>query len=401
MQRAVAHFYSVEQEATAAGYQLGPATGLARSSHGSTVKTESPPLAALPPEAGLVQAFAFDPRSPEIVYVLANGFSADSSHVFKSTDAGAHWQTMAARGGGWVGANEALTADPQHSGTLYAGTESAVYKTVDGGRSWRPSKRGLLAPPRPTYEFNRDLGWVRALAVDPADTNVVYAGSDRVSKSSDGGSSWETVFPPHATRYPAENVSALAIAPSRPEAIYAITGEFANPSATPANGRFSIYRSTDAGATWQATTTVRASVTVTALAVDPRYPTTVYAAIGANLLKTTNGGQTWQPIAHGLPIGDPHGSCHCVSRVGGVRALAVDPRRSGTVFAALTQGGIYKTSNGGQTWIRATGRLLYQPTVAVDPAHPATIYAAGQGVTGDGPHVLRSTSSGRAWVTAP
>ena len=144
-----------------------------------------------------------------------------------------------------------------------------------------------------------------ALAVDPANTNIVYAGSDRVSKSTDGGHSWKTVFPPHPTRYPHENVSALAIAPSRPESIYAITGEFANPSATPDHGRFSIYKSTDAGTTWQATGNRSAAVrvTVTALAVDPRHPITVYAAIGANVLKTTNAGQTWQPIAHGLPIG--------------------------------------------------------------------------------------------------
>jgi photosystem II stability/assembly factor-like uncharacterized protein len=178
-----------------------------------------------------------------------------------------------------VGWNEALASDPRHPGTLYAGTEVAVFKTVDGGTNWRPSTRGLVTPARPAYQFNRAKGWVLALAVDPANSNIVYAGSDRVSKSTDGGHSWNTVFPPHPTRSPAENVSALAIARTRPEAIYAITGEFANPSATPDHGRFSIYKSTDAGTTWQKTTTARGSVTVTALAVDPRHPTTVYAAM--------------------------------------------------------------------------------------------------------------------------
>jgi hypothetical protein len=268
-----------------------------------------------------------------------------------------------------------------------------VYKTVDGGNNWRPSKRGLLTPPRPAYQFNRAKGWVLALAVDPANTNIVYAGSNRVSKSTDGGHSWKTVFPPHPARYPAENVSALAIAQTRPEAIYAIRGEFANPSATPANGRFSIYKSTDAGTTWQATTVVRGSVTLTALAVDPQQPTTVYAAIGPHVMKTTDAGATWQPIANGLPITDLRG---------GVRALAVDPRRTGTVYAALTQGGIYKTSNGGQTWTRAIGTvLLMMYAVAVDPARPATIYAAGQSETGDGPRILRSTDNGHTWATAP
>lgn len=163
--------------------------------------------------------------------------------------------TRRQRGGsGWVGSNEALTADPRHPGTLYAGTRLAVYKTIDGGRSWLPSHQGLIKPPRSEDQWK---GWVIALAVDPADTNIVYAGSDRVSKSSDGGQSWKTVFPPHPGQYPRDDVSAIAVAPTRPEAIYAITGDFAPSSSTPANGRFWIYRSTDAGTTWQATTVVR------------------------------------------------------------------------------------------------------------------------------------------------
>jgi photosystem II stability/assembly factor-like uncharacterized protein len=373
------------------------ATAHARGSQGSTATAESLPLGALPPDAGFVDSFAFDPRNPETVYVMTGGVS--QSHVFKTTDGGAHWHATATNGSDWVGSKEALAADPRHPGTLYAGTEAAVYKTVDGGRSWRPSQRGLFTPPRPTYQFNRDKGWVIALAVDPADTNVVYAGSDRVSKSRDGGRSWKTVFPPHPTRYPPDNVSALAIAPSRPEAIYAITGAFPNPSPTPASGRTSIYKSTDAGTTWQAAITVRGSVDPTALAVDPQHPTTVYAAVGANLIKTTNAGKTWQPINHGLPISDTRGPCHCLSQ-GGVTALAVDPRRTGTVYAALTQGGIYKSTNGGQTWRGIYTALGYKYTVAVDPARPTTIYAADESETGDGPSILRSTNGGRTWVRA-
>ena len=346
-----------------------------------------------------MESFAFDPRNPRIVYVLAVGspFAGGGSHVFKTIDGGAHWRATANRG--WMGSTEALAADPRHPGTLYAGTERAVYKTVDGGKSWRPYKRGLFAPPSP-YQFNRAKGWVVALAVDPRDTNIVYAGSDRVSKSADGGHRWKTVFPPHLTRYPGDTVSALAIAPTHPEAIYAITGDFSSPSPTPARGRTSIYKSTDAGKSWHATTVVRGSVAPTALAVDPRHPTTVYAAIGAKVIKTTNAGETWQPIADGLPITDTRGSCHCLS-LGGVKALAIDPRRTGTVYAALTQGGVYKTTNGGQTWIRSIGDLLFSRyAVAVDPARPATIYAAGEGETGDGPRILRSTNSGQTWTIA-
>ena len=81
--------------------------------------------------------------------------------------------------------------------------------------------------------------------------------------------------------------------------------------------------------------------------------------------------------------------------------LTVDPLHTGTVYAVLTQGGIYKTSNGGNTWSRSTaGGILRDYTVAVDPTRPATIYAAGVTVTGEGPWILRSTNSGHTWTSA-
>ena len=70
-------------------------------------------------------------------------------------------------------------------------------------------------------------------------------------------------------------------------------------------------------------------------------------------------------------------------------------------YAALNQGGIYKTSNGGQTWLSITPATpLYASTVAVDPARPTTIYAAGDRDLG-GTQILRSTNSGHTWATAP
>jgi photosystem II stability/assembly factor-like uncharacterized protein len=382
--------------AVAAFVGIGDSTGKAspgRASgpHGPSARAASSSLGPLPPDAGLPEAIAFDPRSPEVVYLMTPG------HVFKATDGGSHWQATATRGSGWVGANETLTADPRRSGTLYAGTQAGVYKTVDGGRSWRLSKRGLFVP----HPGERLMGWVIALAVDPANVNVVYAGSDRISKSSDGGRSWKTVFAPHRAPGLRANVSALAIAPGRPETIYAI--------ARVGTGITSIVESTDAGATWHASTSVRGvndAGFATALAVDPRHPSTVYAAISANVLKTTDAGKTWKPIARGLPIAArrSEGGCYCR---GGVTALAIDPRRTGTVYAALTQGGIYKTANGGRTWSHAFYQRSRIYVVAVDPARPATIYAAGDGswnasLSSTAPRILRSTNGGRSWtMSAP
>ena len=260
--------------------------------------------------------------------------------MYKTTDGGAHWHATATRGAGWTGDVLSLAADPQHPGTLYAGTNVAVYKTVDGGRSWRPGNRGLFPPrdqrfcyrpagvarrycvKRPfgtpgTPPYNRGNGWVTAIAVDPANANVVYSGADVVRKSTDGGRSWETVLKPH---FSWSHVAALAIAPTRPESIYANTYNV-NTSDS------SIYKSTDAGKTWHATGSPNSVFTNPdswggTLAVDPQDPTTVYASIGHTLVRTTDAGATWQPIMQDLPQQ-------------GVTALTVDPQRSGTVYAGL------------------------------------------------------------------
>ena len=131
----------------------------ARDAHSPAANAQSPPLAALPPGAGSPQAFAFDPRRPDIVYVLTVSWPHGTTvgHVYKTTDGGAHWHATATRGAGWTGDVLSLAADPQHPGTLYAGTNVAVYKTVDGGRSWQPSNRGLF-PPRAQRVCYRPAG---------------------------------------------------------------------------------------------------------------------------------------------------------------------------------------------------------------------------------------------------
>jgi hypothetical protein len=91
---------------------------------------------------------------------------------------------------------------------------------------------------------------------------------------------------------------------------------------------------------------------------------------------------------HGLPL---------PRRV--VSALALDTRRSGTVYAGLYPGGIFKTTNGGRTWDRAVSGVSIL-ALAVDPVRPTTIYAAASDTTHP-VRMLRSTYSGRTWTIAP
>ena len=322
---------------------------------------DSAPLGALPPDAGRAEWFAFDPRNPAIVYVLTVGSSTSTgferSQVFKTTDGGAHWQATATRGSDWVGWNEALTADPRHPGTLYAGTEVAVFKTVDGGTNWRPSKRGLLTPTRPAYEFNRATGWVLALAVDPAEHEHRLCRlrprqqehrrrpqlEDRVPAAPDalpGRERLRACDRPHPPRGDLRDHGRVrqSIGDTRSRTLLDLQVDRRRHDLASNNNRSrQCHRHRTRG----------------------RSATSVHRLRGHRCQRPENDQRRARPggRSHTASRSETPTEVATVSPVGGVRALAIDPRRTGTVYAALTQGGIYKTTNGGHTWIHAFGTV--------------------------------------------
>ena len=259
---------------------------------------------------------------------------ADTS---STTDGGAHWRSTATTGAGWTRA-DALAADPHRPGTLYAGNVVAVWKTVDSGRSWQAFNKGLF-PAKPricnrdgatrpplcrkfpfgtpgTTSWNRGEGWVTALAVDPANSRIVYSGADAVRKSTDGGHTWKAVSLPDHGVY--VNISTLAIAPTRPRGDLRDRGQLQRTHldlqvnrcrqdlARGGTPRFGIRQP----GRWSF-----------ALAVDSQQPTTLYAVIRGALFTSTDAGDNWQPTTGGLPQG--------------VSSLAVDPQHPGIVYAGL------------------------------------------------------------------
>ncbi len=291
--------------------------------------------------------------------------------VYKSTDGGRSWRSGHFNNGG----PSVLAIDPSVTTTLYAGTsQKGVFKSTDGATSWFAVNNGLTNPS------------VHALAVDPQAHSTVYAGTGPLGglfKSTDGGGSWTTLGPSK----PYDWVFALMFGPLGvvdllPNTLYAGIPN-------------SVARSTNGGTDWTygSVGTGREAVWV---AVDPHNPLTAYAATrdrftpsGGGIFKSTNGGVSWSRSSAGIV--DSYG------RYLDASAVVVDPLDSLTVYAAIPGLGVYKSADGGATWgPRNTGLgNLSVFVLALDSAIPPALYA---GTFGGG--VFKSTTGGESWTVA-
>ncbi|MGA7258839.1 MAG: hypothetical protein WBX09_19480 [Terracidiphilus sp.] len=230
-------------------------------------------------------------------------------------------------------------------------------------------------------------GRVTTVAGIAAEPNVFYMGtaSGGVWQSDDYGQSWKNISDKD---FKSNNIGAMAIAPSNPKIIYVGTGDSA-PRNTVLTGD-GIYKSTDGGKTWTFMGLGETHI-IGRIIVDPGNPDVVYVAalghlFGPNpergVFKSTDGGQTWKRI---LYVDDETGAI----------TLAMDPSNPSVVYASMWQvsrahwtfssggpgSGIYKTTDGGGNWTNIS-HLPGLPTgifgrtaVAVAPSRPSVVYA--------------------------
>lgn len=223
-------------------------------------------------------------------------------------------------------------------------------------------------------------GQVRALATHPATPDRFYALLTDTGpfRSDDGGSTWTRVadglpFKPEAVRL----YYALAVDPADPDRVFLGIGA----SNSPELGR--VYRSVDAGASWQPAGNGLPTVEVNALVIDPQHVQTVYAATSSGLYRTIDGGSNWQAIGHSGQT---------------VWSVDVDPGNSAHILA-LVGDHVYASTDSGATWHDASAGLPLpsgvtpSARIAFDPSTPQTAYLTGLIVDG----CYRSSDGGETW----
>jgi photosystem II stability/assembly factor-like uncharacterized protein len=270
-----------------------------------------------------------------------------------------------------------IAVNPKNKFEYYVGVASGgVWKTVNDGTTWTPVFDG---------EGSYSIGWV---TIDPNDSSVVWVGSgesnsqrsvsygDGVYRSVDGGKSWENLGLKKS-----EHVGRVVVDPRDSKVVYvAAEGPLWGPG-----GDRGLYKSVDGGKNWKAVLTISENTGVADVAIDPSNPDIVYASAyqrrrhvftlidggpESAIYKSTDAGATWNKLKSGLPSVD-------MGRIG----LSVSPADPNVVYAAIEaadgKGGIFRSQDKGATWERRNefdAGAMYYARVVADPKNVDRIF---------------------------
>jgi photosystem II stability/assembly factor-like uncharacterized protein len=292
--------------------------------------------------------------------------------LFRSTDGGATFRR--ACDGMFVECHvRALTVHPHHPGTIYLGSEIGLFRSTDGADTWS----------RVESPLNGLQVW--SILVLPHRPEVILVGTcpSRLFRSENAGRTWSEAavrISQDCPRIMHTRVTTLVADAEEPDTVWAgveIDG---------------LYRSRDAGKTWEAVGTGLSSRDIHALVVVPGNgrPRRLLASTNNDVNRSEDGGATWQPLGLGRVLPLPY-----------FRGLAQKCGQPEVVllgngdFPPGTEGLVARSIDGGATWqpARLPGRT--NSTVwnfAIHSADPELIYASS--VSGQ---VYRSTDGGGAW----
>ena len=262
-----------------------------------------------------------------------------------------------------------------------------------GGGMWLSTDNGVSWEPISDEYFGGSIGAVKVADADP---NVIYVGMGSVDirgntsagrgmwKSMDGGKTWSFIGLREAGQ-----IGRIEVHPRDADLVYvaALGHAFGK------NPERGIFRSSDGGETWDHVLALNDSTGASDLTMNPRNPRELYAGMwrgerkpwalisGAEeggVYKTTDGGDTWTKLKGGLPEG-------MVGKVG-VSVSPADPERVWAIIEAEPAGGVYRSDDAGTTWTRTNSenrlrqRAWYYTHVQADPADPHTVYALNTGL---------------------
>lgn len=274
----------------------------------------------------------------------------------------------------------AIEGVPSDGKTIYVGTAGGgIWKTTNAGASFTPI-------------FDKYCQSIGALAIDPKNSKVIYAGTGESNmrnsvsignglyKSTDGGGNWTKIGLENT-----EHIADIVINPNNPNIVYvAVPGPLWSSSKDRG-----LYKSADGGKTFEKILFINENAGCGDVAIDPEHPDTVYASTwefrrkpyafnsggnGSGMWKSTDGGKNWRELKNGLPQ-KPFGRI----------AFAIAPSAPQNIVAIVeaAETGLYISADGGENWkkqsatMNVVARPFYFATIQIDPKDPKRVYRPG------------------------
>ncbi len=305
------------------------------------------------------------------------------------------WRSVGPSRGGRATAIEGIAEKPY---TFFMGTTGGgVWITNDAGQEWKNISDQQIT-----------VGSIGAIEAADADANIIYVGTgsadprgnisagNGIYRSLDGGENWK-----HIGLKDAGQISKIITHPDDPMTVWvSVLGNIFGPGTTRG-----VYKSTNGGDSWRNVLYVNDSTGSSDIVMDPENPRILYAAMwqaerkpwtlidgGTNggIWKSKDGGETWEKLGGGLPTG-----------LLGKIEMAVSPANPNRVWAIIQtkveeDGGVYHSSDKGKTWKRINGdhklrqRGWYYSHITAHPTEENTLYASNTGF-------YKSVDGGVSW----
>ncbi len=332
-----------------------------------------------------VAAFVFVGQSPNVC--AQRQFDENAFGEMK-------WRSIGPFRGGRVNGVAGVPGQPN---TFYFGSVGGgVWKSSNSGRTWNP------------IFDSQPIASIGAIAVAPSSPNTVYVGTgeadmrsqnsygDGMYKSTDAGKTWQ-----HIGLDDTRQIGRIIVDPKNANIVFvAALGHIYG-----ANAERGVFRSKDGGKTWTKVLFKNENVGAIDVTFDPNNSQTVYATLwntrrppwsiyppaygaGGGIFKSTDGGNTWNELTSGVPVEGQ-------GRIG----ISVAPTNNKRVYAIIDAkaGGLYRSDDAGANWMlisndkRIWGRGWYFCKVTTDPKNPDTVYVSNTSV-------YKSTDAGKTWT---
>ena len=304
----------------------------------------------------ILDQIVVDQADPATVFVAAWRLDQMGGGLWVSHNGGRNWSVVKALRGQSIRAFAQAPSDPR---MLFAGTLTGVFRSSDAGASWK-----LISPPG-----SREIHEVESLAIDPVNSDVIYAGTWHLPwKTTNGGKTWRNI---KNGVIDDSDVFSIIIDPERPKIVFA-------------SACSGIYKSENAAELFKKIQGIPSTARRTrVLKQDPENRNVVYAGTTEGLYKTVNGGKNFERMTGPDVI---------------VNDVFVDPQDSKHVLVATDRGGVLSSKDGAASFVAANDGFSGRKVAAllVDRANPERVFA---GVVNDKSYggVFVSTNGGKHW----